>query len=116
MCPVASGERGFFVVSYPNKRAMIQAILEKNGYFDWYIAQPDKQNPDSSDAKCILFNFIEQRRADLVIPHEWFQRYHRIAKLIILAVENSTPLSSRAVVDYLFFSSKERLPIENIRE
>ena len=50
---------------------MIQAILEKNGYFDWYIAQPDKQNPDSSDAKCILFNFIEQRRADLVIPHEW---------------------------------------------
>ncbi len=95
---------------------MIQAILEKNGYFDWYIAQPDKQNPDSSNAKCVLFNFVEKRRADLVIPHEWFQRYHRIAKLIILAIEHSTPVRSRAAVDYLFFFPKERPPMENIRE
>ena len=28
-------------MNYSNKRAMIQQILEKNGYSDWYIAQPD---------------------------------------------------------------------------
>ena len=37
MCPVASGERGFFVVSYPNKRAMqtlhCQMMLEL-GFLD----------------------------------------------------------------------------------
>jgi hypothetical protein len=86
---------------YPNKRAMIQDILEKNGYFDWYIAQPDKQNPDTSDAKCVLFNFVEQKRAELVIPNEWFQRYHRIVKLIRLAVQHSTPVATYRSLPFL---------------
>jgi hypothetical protein len=73
------------VVNYPSKRAMIQQILEKHGYFDWYIAQPDTQNPDSRNPRCILINFAEKKRAELVIPYEWFQRYHRIAKLIALS-------------------------------
>jgi hypothetical protein len=81
-------------VNYPNKRAMIQEILEKNGYLDWYIAQPDKQNPDSSNARCVLFNFVEKKRADIVIPDEWFQRYHRIDKLIRLAIQYSTPVAT----------------------
>jgi hypothetical protein len=80
---------------------MIQQILAKNGYFDWYIAQPDTQNPDSSNPKCILVNFAEKKRAELVIPHEWFQRYHRIAKLIRLAVQHSTPAASRAAAAIL---------------
>jgi len=85
---------------YPNKRAIIQDIL-KNGYFDWYIAQPDKQNPDTSDAKCVLFNFVEQKRAELVIPNEWFQRYHRIVKLIRLAVQHSTPVATYRSLPFL---------------
>ncbi|HXV79970.1 MAG TPA: hypothetical protein VEG60_08825 [Candidatus Binatia bacterium] len=79
---------------HPNKRAMIQQILEKNGYLDWYIAQPDKRNPDSSNAKCVLFNFVEKRRADLIIPNEWLQQYERIEKLIRLAIEYSTPVAN----------------------
>src|SRR5262245_38500015 len=63
-------------VNYSNKQAMIQQILEKNGYSDWYIAQPDTQNPDSPNPRCILINFAEKKRAELVIPSEWFQRYH----------------------------------------
>jgi hypothetical protein len=81
-------------VYYPNKRAMIQEILKKNGYLDWYIAQPDKRNPDNSNAKCVLFNFVERKRADLIIPDEWFQRYHRIDKLIRLAIRYSTPVAT----------------------
>jgi hypothetical protein len=70
---------------------MIQQILEKHGHFDWYIAQPDTQNPNSRNPRCILINFVEKKRAELVIPYEWFQRYHRIAKLIDLAVEYPSP-------------------------
>ena len=78
---------------YPNKRAMIRGILDKNGYDDWYVVQPDKHNPDASNARCVLFNFVEQKRAELIIPHEWFQRYHRVVKLIRLAVQHSTPVT-----------------------
>lgn len=78
-------------MNYPNKRAMIQQILQKEGYFDWYIAQPDTQNPDSRNPRCILINFVEKKKAELVIPHEWFQRYRRIAKLIALAIEHPSP-------------------------
>src|SRR5437870_1250347 len=95
------GWKGFAHMIYPKKRAMIQEILEKNGYFDWYIAQPDKQNPDDSDAKCVLLNFVEQKRAELVIPNEWFQRYHRIVKLIRLAVQHSTPVATYRELHFL---------------
>jgi hypothetical protein len=64
--------------------------LQTQGYFDWYIAQPDTQT-DSRNPRCILINFAEKKRAELVIPHEWFQRYHRIAKLIGLAVQHPSP-------------------------
>ncbi len=81
-------------MNYPNKRAMIQEILKKNGYLDWYIAQPDKRNPDTSNARCVLFNFVEKKRADLIIPGEWFQRYNRIDRLIRLAIRYSTPVGT----------------------
>ena len=95
-------------MNYPNKRAMIQQILEKHGYFDWCIAQPDTQNPDSRNPRCILINFAEKKRAELVIPYEWFQRYHRIAKLVALAVQHPSPaiftgsqiLKERSLVRY----------------
>jgi hypothetical protein len=78
---------------------MIQRILEKHGYIDWYIAQPDTQDPDTTNPRCILINFAERKRAELVIPHEWFQRYHRIAKLITLVVQHSSPLTYRAAAN-----------------
>jgi hypothetical protein len=84
------------VVNYPSKRAMIAEILEKQGYFDWYIAQPDTQNPDNPNPRCILVNFAEKKRAELVIPHEWFQHYERIARLITLAVQHPSPATWRA--------------------
>ena len=70
---------------------MIQQILEKHGYFDWCIAQPDTQNPDNRNPRCILINFAEKKRAELVVPYEWFQRYQRIAELIALAVQHPSP-------------------------
>jgi hypothetical protein len=73
---------------------MIREILEKNEYTDWYIVQPDKHNPDTSNAKCVLFNFVGQKRAALIIPNEWFQRYRRIVKLISLVVQHSTPIAT----------------------
>ena len=79
---------------YSNKRSMLQEILEKNGYLDWYVVEPDKYDPDSAKARCVLFNFVESKRAELIIPHEWFQRYHRIVKLIRLAVAHGTPVSA----------------------
>ena len=59
-------------MNYSNKRAMIQQILEKNGYSNWYVAQPDTQNRDSPNPRCILINinFAEKKRAELVIPSE----------------------------------------------
>ena len=86
------------MVNYPSKRAIIQEILQKHGYFDWYIAQPDTQNPNNPNPRCILVNFAEKKRAELVIPYEWFQHYDRIAKLITLAVQHPSPATSRAAV------------------
>ena len=83
-------------MNYATKRAMIQEILEKHGYFDWYIAQPDTQDPDNPNPRCILVNFAEKKRAELVVPYEWFQHYDRIAKLITLAVEHPSPATWRA--------------------
>jgi len=80
---------------------MIEEILQDGGYVDWYVVQPDKQNPDSPSAKCVLFNFVESKRAELVIPNEWFQRYHRIAKLIKLAVLCATPVTAQRILDRL---------------
>jgi hypothetical protein len=86
-------------VDYPNKRAMIQQILERHGYLDWDIAQPDTQNPDSPNPRCILINFAESKRAELVIPCEWFRRYDRITKLIILAVQHPSPATFRVAAN-----------------
>jgi len=86
-------------MQYHNKRGMIEEILQDGGYVDWYVVQPDKQNPDNPSAKCILFNFVESKRAELVIPNEWFQRYHRIAKLIKLAVLHATSVTSERIAE-----------------
>jgi hypothetical protein len=92
-------------MNYPNKREIIHEILEENGSLDWYVAQPDKQNPASGNAKCILLNFVEKERAELIIPNDWFQdpcRYGGISELIWLAVQNSTPVESQHTAHYLF--------------
>ena len=94
---------------YPNKRAMLQEVLETNGYLDWYVVEPTKQDPDSSNARCVLVNFVESKRAELVIPNEWFQRYHRIAKLIRLAVAHATSESAQSTTESFVRSMKKRL-------
>ena len=103
---LASGFNGRgCVMNYPNKREIIQEILEENGSLDWYVAQPNKQNPASGNAKCILLNFVEKKRAELIIPNDWFQdpcRYGGISELIWLAVQNSTPVESQHTAHYLF--------------
>ena len=86
-------------MEHHTKRAMIEEILQDGGYIDWYVIQPDKQNPDNPDAKCVLFNFVESKRAELVIPNEWFNRYHRISKLIKLAVCSATPMIAQRISD-----------------
>ena len=91
-------------MNYPNKREIIQEILEENGSLDWYVAQPDKQNPASANANFILLNFVEKKRAELIIPNDWFQdpcRYGGISELIWLAVQNSTPVESQHTAHYL---------------
>jgi hypothetical protein len=40
---------------------MIQQILEKDGYFDWYIAQPDTQNPDSLIPSASSLTLLKKR-------------------------------------------------------
>ena len=102
------------VVSYPNKRETIQDILEETGCLHWYVAQPDKHNPASANPKCILLNFVEKKRAELVIPNEWFQdprRYGEIIELIWLAVQNATPVTSQHTAYYPF--SFPRQPNQN---
>ena len=101
-------------MNYPNKREIIQEILEENECLDWYVAQPNKQNPASATAKCILLNFVEKKRAELIIPNEWFQdpcRYGEITEFICLAVQNSTPVESQHTAHYL--SSFPRQPNKN---
>ena len=88
-------------MQYTDKRTMIQEILENNGYLHWYIVQPDKRDPDSSNAKCVLYNFVEKKRADLIIPTEWLQRYHQIEKLINLAIQYSTPVATHGLEFFL---------------
>ena len=107
---LASGFNGRgCVMNYPNKREIIQELLEENGPLDWYVAQPDKQNPASGDAKCILLNFVEKKRAELIVPNDWFQdpcRYGGISELIGLAVQNPTRQSSRNIPHIIFFFPK----------
>ncbi len=96
-------------MNYSNKREIIQEILEENGSLDWYVAQPDKQNPASGSAKCILLNFVEKKRAELIIPNDWFQdpcRYGGISELIWLAVQSQ---SSRNIPHIIFFLSQDSI-------
>ncbi len=96
-------------MNYPNKREIIQEILEENGCLDWYVAQPDKQNPASANAKCILLNFVEKKRAELIIPNEWFQdpcRYGEITELIGWPFKILRQ-SSRNIPHIIFFLSQD---------
>lgn len=108
--------RVFDLMSLPNKRAMIQEILEEYGYCDWYIAEPSKLNPATSDSKCILFNFKERRKAEFMIPNEWFQdphRYSGIRELIRLAIEYSSPAASQPGARKFFFLLPRGLELDS---
>jgi len=88
-----------------NKRQVLYDILADCGYSDWFVVEPPKQNPNSIDTKCILFNLIERRKAEGQIPNAWFQdprRYHAIAELIILAINNSSYAVSDSTAHDLF--------------
>jgi hypothetical protein len=78
-------------VMHLNKRATIQDILEKNGYSDWYIAEPSKRNSEICDGKWVLLNFVESKRADFIILDEWFHCCQELEKLIRLAIQHSVP-------------------------
>ena len=103
-----------------NKRQVLYDILADYGYSDWFVVEPPKQSPNSIDTKCILFNLIERRKAEGQIPNEWFQdprRYHAIAELIILAINNSSYAVSDSTARDLFDICKspaDRQPLGKI--
>ena len=56
----------------PNKREMIQAIIDEEPE-PWVIMKPSRQDPVDPEALCIFENPAEQRQARAEIPFEWFQ-------------------------------------------
>jgi hypothetical protein len=73
-----------------NKRALIQQILTERGYTDWCVVELRKIDSGNSAVECILFNFREGRKAELVIPHHWFQdACPLIGESIVLAIQDS---------------------------
>jgi hypothetical protein len=56
----------------PNKREMIQAIIDEEPE-PWVIMKPSRQDPVDPEALCIFENLAEQTQARAEIPLEWFQ-------------------------------------------
>jgi len=79
-----------------DKRGIIQEILDENHYSSWWISRPSKLDPSPSSERCILINFRDKRKSELVIPEGWFRdprRHNAIAGLIALAIQHSKPIS-----------------------
>src|SRR5262245_52230199 len=89
-------------MNYPNKREIIQEILEENGSLDWYVAQPDKKSCEWQCPSVSFLIFSTKNRAELIIPNDWFQD-----PWIWLAVQNSTPVESQHTAHYLFSFTRQ---------
>jgi hypothetical protein len=57
----------------PNKREMIQAIIDDEPE-PWIIMKPSRQDPADSEPLCIFENPAADTQARAEIPLEWFQR------------------------------------------
>jgi putative phosphoribosyl transferase len=57
----------------PNKREMIQAIIDEEEE-PWVIMKPSRQDPADTAALCIFENPAEQTQAKAEIPIAWFQK------------------------------------------
>jgi putative phosphoribosyl transferase len=57
----------------PNKREMIQAIIDEEEE-PWVIMKPSRQDPADTEVLCIFENPAEQTQAKAEIPIAWFQK------------------------------------------
>jgi len=56
----------------PNKRQMIQAIIDEEQE-PWIVMKPSRQDPTDPEPLCVFENPAEQSQATAEIPLEWFQ-------------------------------------------
>lgn len=56
----------------PNKREVIQSILDKQKDL-WIIIKPSRLNPTDPDYLCVFQNPAEYKEARVEIPTAWFQ-------------------------------------------
>jgi hypothetical protein len=63
----------------PNKREMIQAVIDEEPE-PWIIMKPSRQDPTDTEPLCIFENPAEDTQARAEIPLEWFQN-HELEKI-----------------------------------
>jgi hypothetical protein len=75
-----------------NQREKLREILRECGTSGWYVFTASRLDPTAS--KFILFNVSERKKAETVIPDEWFDdhRYGAIKELISSVISESTPI------------------------
>ena len=79
----------------PNKREMLQAILDRIEP-DWWIVKPSPVDPRDVETECIFQHQKGYREVHLAIDNPLFQdqgRLHEIEALVTAAVTNAKPRS-----------------------
>ena len=71
--------------------------------------EPSLDGEEPTAFKAVVLSFVEKKRAELIIPNDWFQdpcRYGGISELIWLAVQSQ---SSRNIPHIIFFLSQDSI-------
>ena len=93
-----------------NTREILYEILADYGHSDWVVLETNQ----TDDANYVLCNFIKRRKVEIAIPDEWFEeprRYQAMEELVILAIANSSPMSSQATAHELLLRSRRAMGI-----
>jgi hypothetical protein len=74
----------------PNKRAVLQSILDKEDGL-WIIMKPSRNDPADPDDLCVFQNPGKWREARVDIPMSWFvnQEFEKIENAVLDAIENA---------------------------
>ena len=73
-------------MEFPNKREMIQAIIDEEEE-PWIIMKPSRDDPRDPELLCIFENPAKQTQARTEIPLVWFQ--NRDSQKIKEAIQQS---------------------------